>query len=271
MPATTLADILELESLGDDVHRAWTPPGTNRPDIFGGQVAAQALRAAACTVEAAHLPSSVHCSFLRRGRPDLPIDLVVERTRAGRTYTNRRVEARQDGRTILAMLAAFHAEEPSAEHELEMPRGASSPDEARAVGGGGGGWEVPFEVREVPLEGVGVRYWARLTSPFPSDPLLHACALLYASDMRAGAPAIEAVGGDAGGRPRGGRRGNFGSLDHALWFHRLPRVDEWFFCDVQLLTARDSRGLVLGTMHDQGGRHLATFAQEMFLKVAPEP
>ena len=276
MPLTSLAEILDLERLDDDVYRGRTPPGTRRPDIFGGQVAGQALQAAGLTVQADHLPNSVHCYFLRRGRPDLPIDMFVERTRAGRTYTSRKVDARQEGRTILTMLASFHAEEPGAESELEMPRGATTPDDPSLLASDTTGWELPLEVRGMPTEGPRVCYWARVATPFPADPLLHASALLYASDMRAGSAAMEMIGLDSflppsaeGAAPAPPRlQGNFGSLDHALWFHRQPRVDEWFFCEVRPLTVRDSRGLVLGTMHDREGRHLATFTQEMFLKVA---
>lgn len=269
MAPATLTELLDLERLDEDVHRGWTPSGSGRPDIFGGQIAAQALRAAALSVEADHLPDSVHCYFLRRGRPELPIDLFVERTRAGRTYTSRRVEARQDAKTILTMLASFHAEEPGKEEELPMPAGVSGPDGARQPDGPPG-WEVPFEIRSMPVDGSGVRYWARMSSPFPADPVLHACALLYASDMRTGSPAMRAIGVDPEARPgprKGAVRGNFGSLDHALWFHRIPRVDQWFLVDVRVVTVRDSRGLVLGTTHDRDHRHLATFAQEMFLKV----
>jgi acyl-CoA thioesterase-2 len=133
---------------------------------------------------------------------------------------------------------------------------------------------VPFEMRNVPSEGFGIRYWARVT-PFPAEPLLHSCALLYVSDMRAGSPVIEASGlpsfGPPGSDANERRLVNLGSLDHALWFHTTPRVDEWFFCEVQPLTVRDSRGLVIGTMHDVAGHHVATFVQEMFLKVLGEP
>jgi acyl-CoA thioesterase II len=274
VPSTNLGEILDLVRLDDDHYQALTPPGSNRSDIFGGQVASQALRAAGHTVADGHFPNSVHCYFLRRGRPDIPIDMFVERTRAGRTYTSRKVDARQDGKTIFSMLASFHAPEPGAEHELPMPRGARGPDDWDAESNGGLAWSVPFEMRNVPTNGLEVRYWARVT-PFEAPPLLHACALLYVSDMRAGSPAIEAAGLRAYDRPsppgappaQSGQEVNLGSLDHALWFHAVPRVDEWFFCEVRPLTVRDSRGLVMGTMHDVAGHHLATFVQEMFLKV----
>jgi acyl-CoA thioesterase II len=262
-----LASILELEDVGGDQWRAWTPPGSMRSDIFGGQVAGQALRAASFTVVPEHRPNSLHGYFLRRGQPALPIDIHVERTRAGRTYTNRRVDVRQEGKTIFAMLASFHAEEPGREFDHEMASNIPDPDSLPPAAGSE--WHPGVEVRTVEGEGPAVQWWGRIPKPFPPDPLLHFCGLLYASDLRAGGAAMAAIGFGDGLTPDGERppTGNFGSLDHAVWFHRAPSVDEWFFCDVRPLTVRDSRGLVIGTMFDGGGRHLATFTQEMFLKV----
>jgi acyl-CoA thioesterase II len=268
----TLATILDVEAIGDDTWQAWTPPGTRRPDIFGGQVAAQALRAATLTVVAEHLPNSVHCYFLRRGQAELPLEIGVERVRGGRTYSSRRIDVRQEGKTIFAMLASFHGEEPGPEYDHSMPGGIPEPDTLPARGENI--WEADIEIRTVPVEAPAVQWWGRIPKPFSSDPLMHCCALLYASDMRAGSAAMQAIGVDSGfgptpeGEVRSRPVGNIGSLDHALWFHRTPAVDEWFFCDVRPLTVRDSRGLVLGTMFDRGGRHLATFTQEMFLKVS---
>ncbi|MET0629026.1 MAG: acyl-CoA thioesterase domain-containing protein [Acidimicrobiia bacterium] len=266
----TLADILSVEAVGDDHWRAWTPPGSMRPDIYGGQVAGQALLAASQTVDPAYLANSVHCSFLRRGRPTLPLDIHVERTRAGRTYSNRRIEVRQDDNVIFAMLASFHVDEPGREFDHPMPSGVPDPDdlpapaEARL-------WDPALEMRSPPVASPMIQWWARVTGEFPADPTMHLAAALYASDLRAGSAAMNAVGIPAFGEAELGddrpTSGNFGSLDHALWFHRIPKVDEWFFCDVRPLTVRDSRGLVLGTMFDRGGNHIATFTQEMFLKI----
>lgn len=270
----TLASILTVEEMDDDTWRAWTPPGSARPDIYGGQVAGQALRAACLTVDNGHLPNSVHCYFLRRGQPQLPIDITVERVRAGRTYSSRRIDVRQDGKTIFAMLASFHGDEPGREFDHPMPSGI--PDPESLPDPEMGPWSPALEVRTVEIEAPLVQWWGRVAEPFPADPSMHYCGLLYASDLRAGGAAMAAVGYDFGVRSPGvgGEAeeeslrsfGNFGSLDHALWFHRAPAVDEWFFCEVRPLTVRDSRGLVLGTMFDRAGRHLATFTQEMFLK-----
>src|SRR5262245_53837935 len=266
-----LPEILALDDLGDDTWRARTPPGTRRSDIFGGQVAAQALAAASRTVDASHFANSVHCSFLRRGQPTLPLDIHVARTRQGRTYSNRHVEVVQDGKVVFAMLASFHQDEPGREYDHPMPEGIPDPD-ALATPVPQFNWERDpvLEMRTVDIPEPTVRWWGRCPGDYGDDPALHLCGLLYASDMRAGGAAMSAVGVPFAQPIAGEERptGSFGSLDHALWFHRVPRVDEWFFVEVQPLTVRDSRGLVLGRMFDREGRHLATFAQEMFLKIA---
>ena len=272
--AATLADILQVEEIGTDVYRAWTPPGSGRSDIFGGQVAGQGLRAALHTVDPSHLPNSIHGYFLRRGRPDLPLDIHVERIRAGRTYTSRRIDVSQEGKTIFAMLASFHLEEPGREFDHAMPEGVPGPDDLEQ-GAEDLHWHPQLEVRAVPAQGPVVRWWGRVPHAFPADPALHFCGLLYASDLRAGGAAMAAVGySDAFDREPDDQTsppGNFGSLDHSVWFHRVPDVGEWFYCDVHPLTVRDSRGLVLGTLFDREGRHLASFTQEMFLKAGERP
>jgi acyl-CoA thioesterase II len=267
----TLADILSLETLGHDRWRAWTPSGSGRPDIFGGQVAGQALLAAARTVDAQYQANSVHCSFLRRGQPALPLDIYVDRTRAGRTYANRRVEVTQDGKLIFTMLASFHVDEPGAEYARPMP--VDVPDPEALPDPPPPGWDPALEMRSLDGAPPTVQFWCRATGALPDDPAVHASGLLYASDMRAGGAAMFAIGFVPFGEPSLGRTppptpGNFGSLDHALWFHRPPRVDDWFFSYVEPIAVRDSRGLVLGTIFDRDRRHVATFTQEMFLKTA---
>jgi acyl-CoA thioesterase II len=266
----TLATILSLEPIGDDLWRAWTPEGTNRPDIFGGQVAGQALLAASRTVDPEYLANSVHCSFLRRGQPAHPLDIRVERTRAGRTYSNRRVEVLQDGKLIFSMLASFHVDEPGREFVQPMPDHIPDPD-AIATSGTEPVWDPALDMLSLTASPPRAQWWCRVNGAFPDDPTMHRCGLLYASDLRSGGAAMMAVGyipfgeeGVEGGAPPSA--GNFGSLDHAMWFHRATRVDDWFFCDVQPINVRDSRGLVLGTIFDRAGHHVATFTQEMFLK-----
>jgi acyl-CoA thioesterase II len=271
--AVALDRVLDSEEIATDVYRAWTPPNSGRKDIFGGQVAGQALRAAVQTVDQAHLPNSLHGYFLRRGRPDLPLDIHVERVRAGRSYTSRRIDVRQDDKTIFAMLASFHSDEPGPEFDHEMPEGIPGPDELEDASDRF--WHPGIQMRDVEGETGLVQWWARVVEPFPGDPAFHYCALLYASDIRAGGAVISAIGYGRGDSPpsdsEGNTLGNFGSLDHSVWFHRTPDVRDWFYCDVRSLTVRDSRGLVLGRMFDQGGRHLATFTQEVFMKIGEDP
>ncbi len=279
-PATSLAAILDLEDAGPDAWRAWSPARSSWAHIFGGQVAAQALRAAGLTVEPDRTPNSVHGYFLRRGQVTLPLDIHVERLREGRTYTSRHVDVRQEGKTIFAMLASFHVEEPGREWDHVMPRGVPGPE--TVAPDPGGDWLPAIEVRTLEVEGPRVRWWGQVREPLPADPLLHFCAILYASDLRAGGAVMRAVGFNHNPRSTpdtemephrppfvdgdGHRIGRFGSLDHALWFHRIPDAGEWVFCDVRPIAVRDSRGLVVGEMFDQQGQHLATFTQEVFLK-----
>jgi acyl-CoA thioesterase-2 len=180
----------------------------------------------------------------------------------------------QDDRLIFTMMASFHAEEPGREYLRPMPAGVVDPEDLPALDGTDG-WDPGIEMRPIDAVEPTMRYWCRTTDDFPPDRTLHEAGLLYASDLRAGGAAMLAIGFVPFGAPAPGSsarpaRGTFGSLDHALWFHRRPRVDDWFFCEVQPIAVRDARGLVLGTMFDRAGNHIATFTQEMFLKPEAE-
>jgi acyl-CoA thioesterase-2 len=265
----SLAEILTLDELGGDRWRGHTPPRTHRPDIFGGQVAGQCLRAAGHTIEGSHVPNSVHCYFLRRGQPDLPLDMSVERVRTGRTYASRRVEARQDDKVIFTMISSFHTPEPGREYDTPAPADVPDPESVPA-----GAWPMsrtgPIESRRVDSESPLVRTWGKVRGEFPAEPMMQYCALLYISDMHAGGAAMKVMGFDDQSLPVGEEGEplvNFGSLDHSVWFHRPPAMDDWVFTEAHPVAVRDSRGLVLGTIHDRHGRHLASLSQEMFLKV----
>jgi acyl-CoA thioesterase II len=270
-------EIMTMHRQGDDRFVAHTPADSGRGDIFGGQVAGQALRAGTLTVGEAYAPNSIHSYFMRRGNPHLPLDIRVDRIRDGRTYANRRIQVWQDDREIFEMAASFHTEEPGRSYESGMPDGVPRPDEIDEGAGSfdhGFGMPLPFEIRNVDVPAPLVRWWGRFGDPVSSDPFVHYSALLYASDMRAGGAAITAVGFDDGPppvEPDGGPTGNFGSLDHSVWFHRRPNVEEWFLCDYRPLVVADSRGTIVGGIFDEDGNRLASVAQEMFLKVFDDP
>jgi acyl-CoA thioesterase II len=170
------------------------------------------------------------------------------------------------------MLASFHIEDPGPEYQSDVSVGIPRPDhledqEDQSIQG-------PIEVRNLSLEGIGVRYWARVPESLGDDRVLHSCAVLYASDLRTGTPVTQALGWQQVGLPMateaGAPRRDFGSLDHAMWFHRPTRADEWFLVSVHLLSLRDGRGLVHGTVHDMDDNHVATFTQELFFRQQDE-
>jgi acyl-CoA thioesterase-2 len=261
--------LLELERLDRDLFRARSPRHRPNGRLFGGQVAAQALRAATLTVDVEHHPHSLHGYFLRPGLPRRPLILSVDRIRDGRSFTTRRVVAVQDGEAIFSLSASFHQDEPAAEFQTPMARDVPGPDdddaEDRRLSVDS---SSPFEMRQVrtpPPDDRGVyestqRVWVRTNGPLPDDRHLHACVLTYISDMGAVMAARKALG------LPWTRGGMAASLDHAMWFHRPIRPDDWVLWDLKPLANAGSRGLVLGTMHDQAGVHGASMTQEALVR-----
>lgn len=269
-----LLQLLDIERLDRDLYRAPVqasglpgPPGR----LFGGQVAAQALRAAAFTVEAEHLPHSLHGYFLRPGNPEVPVLLHVERLRDGKSFTTRSVVAVQDGEAIFNLTASFHRDEPDGEYQMRAPDGVPDPDDDSFA------WSEnplsrlaarsPIEMREVPTPPVaddGViesarRTWMRTRGPIPDDRFLHACVITYLSDFGGVFAAALSVGG-AFGTIMGA------SLDHAVWFHRSARADEWLLYDLRPLSSSGSRGLVHGALFSRDGVHVASVTQEALVR-----
>lgn len=272
-----LLRMLELERLDRDLYRAPITDRRAEGRLYGGMVAAQALRAATLTVEVDHYPHSLHGYFMRPGRPNQPVILHVDRDRDGRSFTTRRVVARQDGEAILNLAASFHRDEPDGEYATPPPEDVPGPDDAsdplhaldaehrsrlaefEAV--------MPIEVRGLPTPPPDARgrlpssrrIWARTRGALPDDRGLHACALTFISDMGAVLAAAIPVGGDLG---------TFmgASLDHAVWFHRPARADEWILFDLRPVSNAGSRGLVHGFFHTVDGRHVASMAQEALVR-----
>ena len=269
LPATVerLLWLLDLEGLDRDLFRARSPRHRPNGRLFGGQVAAQALRAATLTVEAAHHPHSLHGYFLRPGLPGRPLILAVDRIRDGRSFTTRNVKAIQDGEAIFSLSASFHQDEPATEHQLpiahDVPRPDDAIDEVTPFTSDSGS---PFELRAVSAPNADEpfastrRVWVRTNGPLPDERALHACVLTYISDMGAVMAARKAL------RIPWSGGGMAASLDHALWFHRPIRPDGWVLFDLRPLSNASSRGLVLGTMHDERGVHGASMTQEALVR-----
>jgi acyl-CoA thioesterase-2 len=257
-----LAELLELEVLDRDLFRAENEAGAEgRLALYGGQVAAQALRAAGATVPADRLPHSLHGYFLRRGLVDRPVILHVDRDRDGGSFSARHVRAVQDGEVIFSMVASFSATEESATLDAVPTRTAPDPDSLKARPS-----PLLVEVREVTPTRVAdgqVRHsdslWVRASSPLPADPLVHACAVTYVSDLGSGFGQVDVPNLPAGGP----------SIDHSLWFHGSIRADEWMLLELWPLKASGSRGVYSGSLRSADGRLGVLIMQEMLLRDRP--
>ena len=259
-------------------------PDENRQRVFGGQVAGQALVAAARTIDdPGRFVHSLHAYFLRPGDPTVPILYEVDRIRDGRSFTTRRVVAIQHGKAIFNLQASFHRAEPGLDFQEPMasdvPDPTTLPDFATRMAPHRerlGEWydrPRPIDTRYVdsaPTDREGPqpptqKVWLRADGPLPDDPVLHACVLTYASDMTLLDTTI---------RPHGisawGWEGlHMASLDHAMWFHRPFRVDEWLLYDQWTPSTSDARGLAMGQIYTQDGRLVVTVVQEGLIRVVP--
>jgi acyl-CoA thioesterase-2 len=279
-----LLGILDLEDLEVNLFRGRSPQeGSQR--VFGGQVLGQALAAAGRTVErgAAH---SLHAYFLRPGDPKTPILYQVDRTRDGRSFTTRRVTAIQHGRAIFQLEASFQQPEGGPEHQDAMPAAPdpeSLPDFrarfeplARKAPAEVQRWlesERPIDLRYVtqfdPIEPEKLPprqlVWLRADGRLPDVPLLHQCVVAYASDLTlldtAALPhAISWIG----------RGWQIASLDHAMWFHRRLRADEWLLYEQHSPAAAGARGFTTGRLFARDGALVASVVQEgLFRPLAP--
>ncbi|XRQ14965.1 acyl-CoA thioesterase [Actinomadura welshii] len=260
-----LTRLFELAPLGADSFAA-TSPSVGRPRLFGGQVAGQSLRAA-CLTAGGRPPHSLHAYFIRPGLPDEPLTFDVSRTRDGRSFSTRHVTASQGGKPILELIASFHDREDGFDWQAAGPAGTPGPEGLPPL-------EPPaffrhplgFDVRVVDPPGedewpIAHPFWIRASGPVGDDPALHACLLAYLSDMGVVSSAR------APGSPRDLATGV--SLDHAVWFHRPPRVDRWLLYSVDPVVNHGARGLARGTLHTADGTLLASVAQEALLRPRP--
>jgi len=256
LPPANLRELLALRPSGTDAFVGATP-NYGRGRVYGGQVVAQALRAAGATVTDGHRAHSLHANFILAGKPGEPIRYEVDRIRDGRSFTTRRVVAHQADGAILNLDASFHLPErevvaPGAPLPQVLPDPESLPRSD---------WEAFGDVREIaltrPADPPRSLMWIRALDPLGDDPADHACALAYLSDHNP----MDAI---IASHPLGLSWDTLmtASLDHALWIHRPFRADEWLLFDLRAGGLHDARGLAMGTVHDRLGTHVASIAQE---------
>ncbi len=258
----------------------WMPLGR----VFGGQVLAQSLVAAIRTVPDDRHVHSMHGYFLRPGDVDQPITFSVDRIHDGRSFSTRRTQAYQDGHPILSMIASFQDDDEGLEHQIEMPDDLPDPDSLPTAAESlalvdhsiARYWanERPFDMRHLPspiylkVDGEHTSrqaVWMKTMGPLPDDPDLHRAALAYASDYSIMEPVMRRHG-VAWATP--GLK--VASLDHAMWFHRFGRVDEWMLYVQDSPTAQGGRGLSTGSIYSRNGLLLATVAQEGMVRLPKE-
>jgi acyl-CoA thioesterase II len=275
-----LVRLLDLEDIDRDIFRGQSTR-SRWQRVFGGQVAGQALVAAGRTVPDDRRVHSLHSYFVRPGDPTIPIVYEVDRVRDGRSFSTRRVIAVQRGETIFSLAASFQLVQDGIDHQTSMPdvpqpeslpplvnRYGNSPDAAEFYKA----MPKPIDLRYVddppwlqhargPREGLS-RVWMKADGTLPDDPLLHVCVLTYASDMtlldsvlvRHGlAPGLDNI--------------SMASLDHAMWFERPFRADEWLLYSTRSPSASGGRGLATGRFYARDGRQVCSVVQEGMIRI----
>jgi acyl-CoA thioesterase-2 len=283
-PMTALDDLLELldvEAIEVNLFRGVSPE-EDRVRVFGGQVAAQALVSAGRTVPAGRRVHSLHAYFLRPGDPKVPILYQVDRIRDGGSFTTRRTVAIQHGEAIFHLSASFHVDEEGPAHQRPMPAapdpdtlptfgeryghladripwvGRPRPIDSRTAGDrpnalSGGTTSTPREPRQ--------QVWFRPDGPLPDDPLVHACVVAYASDQSLLDSIFFAHGYNwDSGTVQGA------SLDHAMWFHRPFRADQWLLYDTESPASFGALGLARGEIYTCSGDLVVSVVQEGLIR-----
>ncbi|MGZ4612641.1 MAG: acyl-CoA thioesterase [Kineosporiaceae bacterium] len=282
---TGLLRVLDLAPADDGEPDTFVGESQPQPwgRVFGGQVLAQSLIAAQRTVDAARPVHSLHGYFLRAGDSSEPITFAVERLRDGRSFSARRVHALQFGRPILSMIASFQSPAQGLDHQVPMPD-VPAPETLPTLGEYYAGLESPearywtrqrpMDLRHVeqpiyleadPRRTTSQAIWMRAVGRLPDDPALHAAVLAYGSDYSLLEPVLRAHG-----RSWSERGLRVASLDHAMWWHRAARADDWLLYVQDSPSGQGARGLGIGRLYTRDGVLVASVAQEGMLRVPSE-
>ena len=276
-----LVALLDLERVEENIFRGVSPK-VSLQRVFGGQVAGQALVAATRTVESERRVHSLHSYFIRPGDPSLPLVYTVERVRDGRSFSVRRVSAVQHGQVIFTLSASFQLEQGGIDHQREMPE-VPAPESLPTLAERLVGYDplaemmnrIPraFDIRYVddppwiqrgsgPRENRPHRIWMKADGRLPDDPTLHVCVITFASDLNLLDSVLIRHGMAARLDPI-----SMASLDHAMWFHRGFRADEWFLYESSSPSASGGRGLATGRFFARDGRLVVSVAQEGMIRL----
>jgi acyl-CoA thioesterase-2 len=279
-PAGELLALLDLQNLGEDRFRGHSPVSAGN-HLYGGQVVAQALVAATRTVPKDRPLHSLHAYFVLAGDPRRPLDFAVEKIRDGRSFTTRRCLVSQEGATIFSFEASFHRREEGFTHATVAPRTpdpetlepiddlverfqAFLPKPAEHWLNRASSLDMRIVAPETLLTptSAGQLIWFRVRGPLPDDESIHAALLAYLSDMTLLNTALIVHG-----RNIFDPRIQVASLDHALWLHAAPSVDQWLLYAQESPAASHARGLTFGRIYSRSGDLLASVAQEGLIRL----
>jgi acyl-CoA thioesterase II len=279
-PARELVTLLDLETIDDDRFRGHSPASAGT-HLYGGQVVAQALVAATRTVDPDRPLHSLHAYFILAGDPRIPIDFAVERVRDGKSFTTRRCVANQRGRAIFSLEASYHRREEGFVHATAMPE-TPAPESLEPIHDlverfraflptPAANWmerACALDMRIVAPETLvapnasGQKIWFRVRGPLPEAESTHTEILAYLSDMTLLNTALVVHG-----RNIFDPAIQVASLDHALWIHQSPRVDDWLLYVQESPAASHARALAFGRIYSRDGRLLASAAQEGLIRL----